>query len=376
MNWHPEDARWMEMALRVGARHLGRTWPNPSVGAVVVKDGQVLAVAVTAPGGRPHAETQALAEAGAAAKGATLYATLEPCSHTGRTGPCTDTILRTGISRVVIAIGDPDARVAGQGIEALRAAGVVVALAPLTFAAAASEQHRGFFRNRREGMPYVALKLATSLEGAVATASGESQWITGEAARAHAQGLRVGYEAWMTGISTILHDDPRLTCRAPGLEAASPIRVVADSQFRFPENAALMTDQSSPIWILTSTEALSKQTDKAERLKARGVELLPCRMEGERLDLADAMKRLGAKGVARVMIEAGPVLSTAALEAGLVERIYWYRAPMLLGRGARLAVQPQLSPLLAQLPRWMCESRQVLGADSLEIYVPNEGARA
>lgn len=375
MSWHPDDARWMKMALRHGARHIGQAMPNTSVGAVIVKDGRLLAAANTGIGGRPHAETQALAQAGDAARGATLYVTLEPCAHTGKTPPCAKAVIEAGIARVIVAIGDPDARVAGQGIEMLREAGLVVAMAPLSFAAEASEQHRGFFKHRRTGLPYIAMKLATSLEGAVATAGGQSQWITGPQARNHAQGLRARYDAWLTGIGTVLADDPRLTCRLPGLETASPIRIVADSLFRFPEQAKLLND-AAPLWILVGAEALSKQSEKAERLKTRGVELLPCRMDGDRLDLSDAMARLGSKGVTRLMVEAGPMLSSNLWQKRFVERVYWYRAPIVLGRGARLALQPELSPILADLPRWRCESRQALGSDSLEIFTPAEGGQA
>lgn len=375
MSWQPGDARWMEMALRHGSRHIGQAMPNTSVGAVIVKDGRLIAAATTGIGGRPHAETQALAQAGEAAKGAILYVTLEPCAHTGKTPPCAKAVIEAGIARVVVAIGDPDPRVAGKGMEMLREAGVVVVVAPLHFAAEASEQHRGFFKHRRTGLPYIAMKLATSLEGAVATSGGQSQWITGPMARDHAHGLRARYDGWLTGIRTILADDPSLTCRLPGLQTTSPIRIVADSQFRFPEQARLL-HVSAPLWLLVGAEALSKQAEKAEHLKARGVELLPCRMEDERLDLGDVMMRLGSKGITRLMVEAGPVLSSNLWQKQMIERVYWYRAPMLLGRGARLALQPELSPLLADLPRWHCEARQPLGPDVLEIFTPAKGGHA
>ncbi len=380
MTWHPEDAKWMEMALRHGVRHIGRAMPNTSVGAVIVKDGRLLAAATTGIGGRPHAETQALALAGEQARGATLYVTLEPCAHTGKTPPCAQAVIDAGVARVLIAIGDPDARVAGKGIAMLRDAGIVVGMAPLPYAVEASEQHRGFFKHRRTGRPYVAMKLATSLEGAVATAAGESQWITGPQARNHAQQLRARYDAWLTGITTVLMDDPLLTCRLPGLEQASPIRIVADSQFRLPETTSLL-ESKAPLWVLVGAEALAAQPDKAEAMKARGVEVLPCRMDGERLDLDDAMQRLGRQGVTRLMVEAGPVLSSNLWQKKMIERVYWYRAPIVLGRGARLALQPELSPphstsILADLPRWRCESRQVLGPDQLEIFTPAEGGQA
>ena len=366
--WLPEDARWMRVALAHGARHIGQCEPNTSVGCVLVKDGQLLAAATTGIGGRPHAEAQALHAAGEKVRGATAYVTLEPCAHHGKTPPCADALIAAGIARVVVAMTDPDERVAGQGIEKMKAVGIPVAMATAEWQLRAAEQHRGFLRHRQAKLPYIALKIATGLDGAVASPSGESQWITGEASRRHAQGLRARYDAILTGSGTMLADDPKLTCRIPGMENNSPIRVLLDTRLRIPPNAALLDDlPRTKLWIFTAAETMAAQTHKVEHLREMGAEILPCRSEGNHLDLGDIALRLGQRGITRLLIEAGPGLTASFLESGLVERVYWYRAPILLGQGARHGMQPQLAKHLSDLPKWRCEQRVSLGGDQLEI---------
>ena len=249
----------MRSALALARRGLGNTWPNPSVGCVVVKDGRVVGRAVTAPGGRPHAEPAALDAAGPAARGATVYVTLEPCCHWGRTPPCTDALTAAGVARVVIGTRDPDPRVDGAGIAKLRAAGIVVDEGILRDEA--DEVASGFRARVRLGRPAVTLKLASTLDGRIATRSGESRWITGEAARRAAHALRGRHDAVMVGVGTVLADNPELTCRLPGYRPNPPVRVVADSHLRTPLTAALVvTAAAAPTWML-----IREGTDRERR---------------------------------------------------------------------------------------------------------------
>ena len=226
------DQRWMQTTLGLARRGLGAVWPNPAVGCVIVNDGRVVGRGWTQPGGRPHAETEALRRAGAMARGATAYVSLEPCCHWGQTPPCADALIGAGVRRVVVAIEDPDPRVAGNGVARLRAAGLVVDIG--LGAGEAAEVNAGFLTRQRLGRPLVTLKLATSLDGRIATSSGESRWITAAPARERGHKLRAEHDAIMVGTATVLADDPQLTCRLPGLEHRSPVRVVPDRYLRIP----------------------------------------------------------------------------------------------------------------------------------------------
>ncbi|MDB5373527.1 MAG: ribD, partial [Belnapia sp.] len=270
-----EDRQHMAAALAVARRGLGNTWPNPAVGCVLVKDGRVLARGWTQPGGRPHAEAEALARAEAAspgsARGAIAYVTLEPCSHWGRTPPCCDALVRAGIRRVVVATGDPDPRVDGRGLQRLRAAGVIVELGLLGPEARAV--NAGFARRITRGLPLVTLKLATTLDGRIATAAGESQWITGPAARREAHALRGRHDAMLVGSGTVLADDPELTCRIPGMARVPLARVVADGRLRTPIGAKLVaTAREVPTWIATRT---NRRPGELAPYLAAGVQILP-----------------------------------------------------------------------------------------------------
>ncbi|MDQ2801922.1 MAG: bifunctional diaminohydroxyphosphoribosylaminopyrimidine deaminase/5-amino-6-(5-phosphoribosylamino)uracil reductase RibD, partial [Pseudomonadota bacterium] len=296
---HSDDVAHMRAALALARRGLGNTWPNPSVGCIVVKDGRVLGRAVTTPGGRPHAETMALDRAGDAARGATAYVTLEPCCHWGRTPPCTDALIAAGIARVVIAVSDPDPRVDGRGIAQLRAADIEVVQGLLE--AAAEDVIAGFALRVRQGRPLVTLKLASTLDGRIATASGESRWITGPSARRMAHALRGRHDAIMVGIGTVLADDPDLTCRLPGFRPTPLVRVVIDSRLRTPLAARLVaTAAEAPTWVLTREGA-----DPARRaaLAARGVTVIEVAGAGPGVDLAAALAQLSLTGVARVLVE-------------------------------------------------------------------------
>lgn len=325
-------ARYMQVALALARRNLGQTWPNPSVGAVVVKNGQIISQGYTARGGRPHAEAQALAQD---AQGAILYVTLEPCSHQGKTPPCTQAIIQAGIAQVVIACRDPNPQVNGQGVAQLRAAGIEVI--EDVCGREAAEINCGFFSVIQKKRPFISIKLASSLDGKIATSSGQSQWITGEAARAFGHLLRSRYDAIATGIGTVLADNPMLTCRLPGLEDRSPVRVVFDRDGRLPGDSALArTTGGVPVWVLS---------DGVER----------------------AVETLAERGITRLLVEAGPTLSTAFLQSELVDRIYWFRAPVMIGLDGRNAIGDGFAAELEKLERWRLTERRVIGNDSLDI---------
>ena len=301
-----DDAGFMRAALNLARRGLGTVWPNPAVGCVLVKDGAVVGRGWTQPGGRPHGETEALARAGAAAKGATAYVSLEPCNHHGKTPPCADALIEAGIARAVVAIEDPDPRVAGRGIARLKSAGVAVVLGP--GATEAVEINAGFLMRLAEGRPLATLKLAATLDGRIATASGESQWITGEAARNRAHLLRATHDAVMVGVGTVIADDPLLTCRLPGLETRSPVRIVIDGSLRVPLTAKLVAEAKKvPTWIVHrhGVDAVRAQT-----LRDCGVELIEVPMsESVEIDLSVAFAELGKRGLTRVLVEGGARLA-------------------------------------------------------------------
>src|SRR5450631_1879514 len=264
------DQRFMQLALALGRRGRGRTWPNPAVGAVVVKDGIIVGRGWTQPGGRPHAEPEALARAGEAARGATLYATLEPCSHVGKSPPCADAIIASGIARVVSAIEDPNPEVAGHGHARLRAAGISVDIG--IGAGEAAHDHAGHFRRIRDQRPHVILKLAVSSDDRIGAAGHKPVAITGEAARAQVHLLRAQCDAILVGIGTVLSDDPLLTCRLPGMEARSPVRVVLDRSLRISGTSRLVhSARETPLWVMTSNVS---EAPAAMKLGAAGAQVI------------------------------------------------------------------------------------------------------
>ena len=349
----------MALALRLARRGLGRVAPNPAVGCLIVKDGNIAGRGWTQPGGRPHAETEALAQAGRVASGAVAYVTLEPCAHYGKTPPCTDALIDAGIGRVVAAAQDPDPRVAGSGFEALRDAGVDVDEGCCR--EEAERLNEGHFRRVRDGRPMVTLKLATSLDGRIATGAGKSKWITGELSRARAHMLRAQHDALLVGSGTVLADDPDLTCRLPGLEAASPIRVVADRRGRVTKDHNVVATASRfPTWIFTAGDA---DPDWRETMSVSGVRLFP--NGGTPNELAAA---LGEQGITRLMIEGGGEVAAAWLRAGLVDRIAWFRAPVVLGGDGVPAVADLDLDGVGDGPSFARESSLPCGADMLETY--------
>ncbi|MBM3473569.1 MAG: bifunctional diaminohydroxyphosphoribosylaminopyrimidine deaminase/5-amino-6-(5-phosphoribosylamino)uracil reductase RibD [Armatimonadetes bacterium] len=315
----------MRAALHLARRGVGRTAPNPPVGAVVVKEGAVIGRGYHRAAGLPHAEVEALAEAGDAATGADLYVTLEPCAHHGRTPPCTEAIIRAGIRRVIYAVADPDPKVAGRGDAQLQEAGVAVERGLL--AAEAEDLYEAYYKHRLTGTPLGVLKLACTLDGKVATAAGESRWITGESARKHVHRLRNESDAVLVGVGTVLADDPQLTTRLRGGRDA--LRVIADSRGRTPPTARAVAGKSRAGCLIAMTNAAPPENLAALRAAGAEVVTLPAR-EG-RVDLAALWRMLGERGLLSVLIEGGPELAAGAMEAGVVDKLLLFVAPSIIG---------------------------------------------
>lgn len=360
----------MDVALRLGRRGLGTTWPNPAVGAVLVQPngagGRIVGRGWTGEGGRPHAETQALARAGEAARGATLYVTLEPCSHWGRTPPCADAVIAAGVARVVACLEDPDPRVAGAGFARLRQAGVTVETGLM--ADTARQDLAGYLSRAQAGRPRVTLKLAASLDGRIALGDGRSRWITGPAARAWAHLERARHDAVLVGIGTVLADDPELTVRLPGYAAAArrqPLSAVVDARADLPGDSALAKAAGGrPVLLLTGRDAPWRDLERA------GVQVrpLPPGPDG-RLRPEDCLGALAEAGIGSVLIEGGAAVAASFLKAGLVDRIAWFGAPKLIG-GDGLAALGALG--LADLEAaggWCPVERIARDGDTLVILV-------
>jgi diaminohydroxyphosphoribosylaminopyrimidine deaminase/5-amino-6-(5-phosphoribosylamino)uracil reductase len=324
------DKAHMQAALALARRGLGNTWPNPAVGCVILgADGQVVGRGWTQPGGRPHAEAVALERAGAAARGGTAYVTLEPCSHWGRTPPCCDALIRAGVRRVVVASGDPDPRVDGRGLARLREAGVIVELG--LGREEADRINAGFARRITRGLPLVTLKLATTLDGRIATAQGESKWITGAAARREAHALRARHDAILVGSGTVLADDPELTVRdEPAGKVRPPVRVVLDSGLRLPPGARLLATPG-PVVVLAARDDAGRRA----ALVAAGADVRIVAREGSRVAPAAFVEALLQLECNEVLVEAGPAVNGALLAAGLVDELVVYQAAHVLGDTAR-----------------------------------------
>lgn len=361
------DERYMRLALALGRRGLGRTWPNPAVGAVVVKDGVILGRGWTAPGGRPHAEPQALQRAGDAARGATLYVTLEPCSHHGKTPPCADAIVAAGIARVVSAIEDPNPAVAGQGHAKLRAAGIKVDVG--LGAEEAARDHAGHFRRVRDGRPHIILKLAVSQDDRIAAAGHKPVAITGAAAQARVHLLRAQCDAILIGVGTARADDPLLTCRLPGMEARSPVRVVLDTHLRLkPASRLAASARRTPTWVLTGTAA---EAPAAAILGAEGVQVvrLPAGASGVVLDAV--VHELAQRGVTRLMVEGGAQVAAAFVAADLIDEIWLLRGPQAIGDDGIAALHTLPLATITQSPAWRVRDAETLQSDLLTIYERN-----
>jgi diaminohydroxyphosphoribosylaminopyrimidine deaminase / 5-amino-6-(5-phosphoribosylamino)uracil reductase len=352
----------MTLALALGRRGLGRTCPNPAVGAVIVKDGAIVGRGWTQPGGRPHAEVEALRRAGAAARGATLYVTLEPCSHFGKSPPCADAIVAAGVARVVSALEDPNPEVAGRGHAQLRDAGIAAEVG--VGAAAARHDHAGHIRRMRDGRPHVMLKLAVSADGKVALAGRRPLPITGEAARQRVHLIRAQSDAILVGIGTALADDPMLTCRLPGMSRHSPLRVVLDSALRLPLGSQLAkTAREVPVWVIAGLEA---PRSAEERLRAQGLDVCRVEAKGARLHLEEVLKLLANRGITRLLVEGGPTVAAALLAADLVDEAMLFRSPKLVGADGIEAFDQAATAALSRLT--LTETEQI-GPDRLELYL-------
>jgi diaminohydroxyphosphoribosylaminopyrimidine deaminase/5-amino-6-(5-phosphoribosylamino)uracil reductase len=358
------DLAHMRAALALARRGLGHCWPNPSVGCVIVKDGRVAGRAVTADGGRPHAETQALAMAGPAARGSTVYVTLEPCNHTGQTPPCTEALIDAGVARVVIAGSDPDPRVSGAGIARLREAGVTVDTGILTLEA--DDMQEGFLSRIKRGRPMVTLKLATTLDGRIATRGGESQWLTAPPARRAAHMLRGTHDAVLAGVGTVAADDPALTCRIPGFRRTPVVRIVVDSHLRTRPTAQLVvTARDSPTWIIHREGV---PADRRAAFADAGVCLIEVPGAEVGVDLRAGLAALGTAGLTRIMVEGGAQVAAGLLRAGLVDRLAWFHAPAVMGGDGWPAAQAFGVVTLDDVPRFVRTGQRVIGRDVLTEY--------
>nr|WP_040615500.1 bifunctional diaminohydroxyphosphoribosylaminopyrimidine deaminase/5-amino-6-(5-phosphoribosylamino)uracil reductase RibD [Oceanicola granulosus] len=351
----------MALALGLGRQGLGRTWPNPSVGCVLVRDGRILARARTADGGRPHAEMRALAAADP--RGATAYVTLEPCAHVGETPACASELARAGVARVVIGCADADARTAGQGVAILRAAGVAVTTGVRE--AEARALHAGFLSRVERGRPALTLKLAASLDGRIATATGESQWITGTEARRHVHALRARHDAVMVGAGTARADDPALTVRGLGI-ARQPVRVVVSRRLDLPRDGRLAaTARDVPLWLCHGPDAAAASRAAWE---AAGARLLPCAVDHGQLAPESVLAALGAAGLTSVFCEGGGGLAASLLAADLVDELVAYSAGLVLGAEGLPMVGAMGVDALAAAPRFHLAETTPIGGDLLHRW--------
>jgi diaminohydroxyphosphoribosylaminopyrimidine deaminase/5-amino-6-(5-phosphoribosylamino)uracil reductase len=361
------DQRFMQLALTLGRRGQGRTWPNPAVGAVVVKDGVIVGRGWTQPGGRPHAEPEALRQAGEAARGATLYVTLEPCSHVGKSPPCADAIIAAGIVRVVSAIEDPNPAVAGQGHARLRAAGITVDIG--LGAREAAHDHAGHFRRVRDKRPHVILKLAVSSDDKIGAAGRKPVAISGEAAKARVHLLRAQCDAILVGIGTVLADDPLLTCRLPGMEPQSPLRVVLDRSLRTPGTSRLVhSARETPLWVMTSSLSEAPAAMKLGAAGAHVIRVATTTAPPSGLDLAAVLHALSEKGITRLLVEGGARVASSFVAASLVDEVWLLRGPDAVGADGIAALDALPLTSITQSPAFQRRASETLQRDVLTIY--------
>ncbi|MBB3235128.1 bifunctional diaminohydroxyphosphoribosylaminopyrimidine deaminase/5-amino-6-(5-phosphoribosylamino)uracil reductase RibD [Phyllobacterium endophyticum] len=356
------DRRYMAAAIRLSRSHQGLTGTNPSVATLIVRDGVIVGRGVTALGGRPHAETQALLEAGERARGATAYVTLEPCAHHGRTPPCANALVTAGVARVVSAASDPDERVAGRGYAILRSGGIEVEENVLR--AEAADYLAGYLIRSSKKRPEVTLKLALSRDGFIGTRGGGQVGITGAESRAQVHLMRAESDAILVGIGTVLADDPLLTCRLPGLESRSPIRIVLDSQLRLPLPSALVTTSATvPVWIAASAGA---DPMKRQALEAAGCRILATETDCGATALPELLDDLAAQGIATLMVEGGATVASSFLQEGLVDRLALFEGPAAIGNDGGVVV-PELRSHIARGFNLSHEYR--FGSDRYSEYI-------
>ena len=365
-----EDERWMRAALALAYRAEGRAVPNPAVGCVIVNEGRLLGRGWTQNGGRPHAETVALAEAGKQAMAATAYVTLEPCAHHGKTPPCAEALIKSGISRIVIAIQDPDSRVAGRGIKMLKDAGLEVIANVLT--AEAQYLLNGYFRLRLDGRPMITVKLATSLDGRVALGNGVSQWITSQASRQRVHLMRSRHDAVLTSGATALADNPTLTCRLPGLDEIQPLRVVVSSQqgIATDSNLAKTTHKGKVLQLYCHAGADAPDAPDAPG----GVEYVQVEADtNNKPDLGAVMRMLGGRGITSVMVESGGKFVASLMRAGLVDRLVWMRSPDIIGGDGLPAVDALGLKKLEDSRFFRRIGSNYVDTDTIEVFERLEG---
>lgn len=363
------DRRMMAAALRLGRRNLGQTHPNPAVGCIIVRDKGEERIVVgrgwTAVGGRPHAEREALAEAGAAAKGATAYVTLEPCAHRQRGGSCTAALIETGVARVVTAMADPDPRTGGKGHAALEVAGISVTSGVLAEEAALA--HSGHIRRITKGRPHVTLKLAVSADGMIGRREGERMMITGKATFDAVQMMRTAYDVIMVGIGTVLVDDPRLTVRLPGLGDRSPARVILDAAARMPPEARLVQSaDEAPLIVFTSPEAAGERTAV---LAAAGAQVVTVSASSGGLDLGEVLASLAERGFTRVFAEGGAEVASSLVTGDLLDEVVIFRASVVVGPDGVRALGGMALSAVERNPRYRHIETAQVGEDTMRRYV-------
>ena len=316
---------WMRLALQLAKAAEGQTSPNPMVGAVIVKDGQLVGTGAHLKPGTPHAEVHALNMAGADARGSTLYVTLEPCNHYGRTPPCTERIIEAGVKRVIVGCVDPDEKVAGEGIKRLRQFGIEVMEGILR--EECLRLNEAYFHHRKTKKPFVTLKMAITLDGKIAAYNGDSRWITGSESRAHVHQCRKKSDAILVGVGTVLADNPQLTARIDGESVRQPVRIVLDSRLQTPLDAQIVNTDAAPTWIFTTSQC---DQDKAERFAEKGVKVIVTRDE-KRVDAEEVLAYLGKQGILSLIVEGGSQVNASFLRGGHVQKVMAYIAPKLLG---------------------------------------------
>ncbi len=367
----PADHHHMTAALALARRNLGSTWPNPSVGCVIVSDGVVVGRGITAPGGRPHGEATALAMAGERARGATAYVALEPCAHRRNGSSCSDSLVHAGLKRVVVPMTDPDPRTSGRGITRLREAGIDVDVGLLV--QQARDLHAGFTSRIITGRPLVTLKVAASLDGRIATSTGESRWITGPQARRAAHGLRLDHDAILIGRRTADIDDPLLTCRLEGLEHRSPVRIVADSNLGLARGSALVASAADiPTWIVCARDA---DVARKETLREAHVDVIEVdRDHSGSVSPRALMAALGSRGLTRLLVEGGALLAGSLARDGLVDRVAWFHAPLLLGHDASASLAGLDVTSLSDARQWRVLYHRTWGQDGLTMLASGVNA--
>ena len=364
MKLNPIDVWHMTAALNLARQGLGRVSPNPSVGCVIVKEGHVVGRGRTADGGRPHAETVALKMAGKKARGATVYVSLEPCSHHGQTGPCAQALIDAKVAKVVVAIEDSDPRVRARGMEMLRDAGIEVVIGILE--EKAHNLNKGFFLRHTEGRPLISLKTATTLDSKIATSSGESKWITGDLARQRAHLIRAQHDAIAVGVNTVMADNPSLTSRVTG-HTHNIIRIVFDTNLRLTGKEKIFKESGdNPVWIITGVDATD---EKAKPLVNAGADIITVQTNNDgHTDIKEAMSVLCEKGITRLLVEGGAGLMTSFMKADLFDMLYWFRAGSVFGADGRSAAQALGVENVSQKITLNHVEGMTLGDDVLDIY--------